>query len=70
MQNQKVYQLIQAAQAMQAVLNDDCQHPHNTILSQFPKTTGGRQECLVCRKVRYQKRHQGPWGAWRSRDAK
>lgn len=76
MQNQKqvrdarVFKLLEAAQAMQAVLTGDCQHPSSSILSQYPRTTGGRQECLVCRQVRTQKWHGGPWGAWRCRDTK
>jgi hypothetical protein len=65
--NEHVLSLIAAAQAMQAVLTGDCEHPHNSILTQSPRSAPSKQECLVCRQVRTQKWRGGPWGAWRTK---
>lgn len=62
--------LIEAANVMTAILTNGCQHPRQHVIGMFPKTTGGKEECLLCRKVRYQLVKDGPWRPWRDQAGK
>lgn len=47
------------------LVNDACTHPRQYILGQFPAHTGGKERCLLCKKIRTQLGHGGPWRAWK-----
>lgn len=46
-------------------ISGNCPHPRNHVVGMFPETTGGKEECLVCRKVRYQSGKNGQWKGWK-----
>jgi hypothetical protein len=43
-----------------------CEHPRKKVLGMFV-SNGGKEECLLCRKVRYQAFRNGPWGEWKGK---
>ena len=57
--------ILDSLKEMHAILVSACSHPRDQILGQYPKSVGGKQICLCCRKVRKQKWHGGPWTEWK-----
>lgn len=63
-------QALSELQQLSIQLLDNCQHPRQHVLGMFPSSTGGKEACLLCRKVRYQTVKNGPWQDWKNQGSK
>lgn len=48
------------------LITNNCSHPHQNVLGQFPRNVGGKERCLLCNKTRTQLGHGGPWREWKA----
>lgn len=47
------------------LLSGNCPHPKQNVVEMIPTSTPGKQQCLLCGKVRYQNGKGGPWKEWK-----